>query len=204
MKEEAVTSSFDNLKCLHEAIYMIILNSKKINTNFKNTLNFYQTLNNYGALQCPFCQSSNLIRWGFYERNVIYFDAVLALTSTILKVQRVKCKSCSKTHALLLFGIIPYKQFASEIVSTILFKSTFLSIASLSIQYSLDQNIILKWLHDFKHKHLSRAIALLQITCIHELLRTLLTDSLFQQHYLLRYRLCFMQIKKSIIGLCSS
>lgn len=204
MKEEAVTSSFDNLKCLHEAIYMIILNSKKINTKFQDSLLFYQNLNNFGALQCPFCHSSNLIRWGFYERNIIYFDEVHTLTSSILKVQRIKCKSCSKTHALLPLGIIPYKQFASEVISTILFKSTFLSISSLSIQYSLDQNIILKWLHDFKRKHLSKLIALLQITCIHELLRTLLIDSLFQQHYLFRYHLCFMQIKKSIIGLCSS
>ena len=102
-------------------IYMLIVNSKKINSFFKENLDIYTKLSNYGHLECPNCHSSDLIKYGSYTRNVIYIsDDNLKIESCILKVQRVKCKSCGKTHTLLPQGIIPYKQFSSNLVTYLL------------------------------------------------------------------------------------
>ena len=91
---------------------MIILYSKKINTNFKEKIQIYLNTVNFGYLECPNCHSHDFIKWGYYERNAIFFsDDKLTIESNILKIQKVKCKSCGKTHALLPFGIIPYRQY---------------------------------------------------------------------------------------------
>lgn len=187
-----------------QAIYMIILNFKKSNTNFENILDFYQNLNNFGALVCPYCHSSNLIRCGSYSRNVIFFNHSNCLRSKIIKVQRVKCKGCNKTHALLPLGIIPYKQFSSPVITTILSASTVSSLSSLSHKYKLDFNIIQKWIHDFNSKHRSRLVALLQTTNLSFLLSTFLSNLSYQLDYLFRYHVCFMQIKRAFIGVCPS
>ena len=112
------------LYCL-SAVIMIILYSEKINTNFKEKIQIYLNTVNFCNLECPNCHSHDLIRWGYYERNVIFFsDDEITIENKLLKIQRVKCKSCNKTHALLPFGIIPYKQFTDEIISKILLELT--------------------------------------------------------------------------------
>ncbi len=183
---------------------MIILNLQKCNTNFKKILNIYSNLSNYGPIRCPFCHSSQLIRWGFYQRNVIYFDPIPILTSHLLTVQRMKCKSCCKTHALLPLGIIPYKQFSSQIITTLLLESTTHTPSFLSHHYLIDFNIIRIWIHHFRKHHLSRLRSLLHCSNLSFLLHTIHTNIDTQQQYLLFHSICFMQYKRSIIGLCPS
>ena len=55
----------------------------------------------------------------FYERGVIYLRNN-HLYSEIIKIQRIRCKSCGTTHALLPFGITPYKQLTDEVLILIL------------------------------------------------------------------------------------
>lgn len=141
MKEEAVTSSFDNPKCL-SAVIMIILNSQKSKKNFKKTLdsiNYYKNIVNFGYIKCT-CGSSNIIRWGFYYRNIKYMLNNFVFHD-IICIQRIKCKDCGCTHALLPEGIVPYKIFSIEVILlSILDDSTFIDI-------SLDT--INKWKYQF-------------------------------------------------------
>lgn len=118
---------------------MIILNLKKINTNsFKTMINKYKNVNNYGFLECPNCKSSNLINWGSYERGCFYIDDNKIIYD-ILKVKRVKCNDCNKTHALLPSYIIPYKQFLLDVILNCINDS------EITYKYNFSIDTILKW-----------------------------------------------------------
>ena len=90
---------------------MIILNPLKIKSNIVNKsqnceffLKEYENILNFGYLSCPYCYSSQYIRYGFYERNVIFIQNN-SLCSKVLKIQRIQCKNCKKTHGLLPDGL---------------------------------------------------------------------------------------------------
>lgn len=204
MKEEAVTSSFDNPKRL-SAIIMIILNRKKINTNFIEILQNYINLINFGYLECPHCHSNNIIKWGTYNRNVIFFSFDnISLKSFVFSIQRVKCKSCGKTHALLPFGVIPYKQFTSNVIIKILNELLHTSLEKLSIKYSINISILKKWKRDFKSYHLPRLTTLMSNKNISNILNIFSNDINIQKDYIVKNKFCFMQIKLSLLTLCPS
>lgn len=121
---------------------MIILKSNKIKTNFKEELKKYQYALNYGFLQCPYCNSSELIRWGNYSRNIYYINGSNIEFDTIL-IQRVKCKNCNHTHALLPEYIIPYKQYLLDVIIFAL------SDDNIIYNFSFSDNTILKWYKQF-------------------------------------------------------
>lgn len=87
---------------------MIILNSEKINNNFKEILKKYNNMTNLPYLECAYCGSSSLIKYGTYKRNVCYIDNNKLVNNTI-DIKRVICKECGHTHALIPSFIIPYK-----------------------------------------------------------------------------------------------
>lgn len=184
---------------------MIILYSKKININFKEIIQIYLNTVNFGNLECPNCHSHDLIRWGYYERNIIFFsDDKLTIESNILKIQRVKCKGCGKTHALFPFGIIPYKQFTDEVISKILFELTNNTLENTSNKYSIDQSIIKKWCYQYNQFHKSRVNTLTKLHHSKNSLKQFINVFVNKLNYINNYNLCFMQIKLGCLGLCSS
>lgn len=184
---------------------MIILYSKKINTNFKETIQNYLNTVNFGHIECPKCHSHDLIRWGYYERNVIHFsNNNNVLESNILKIQRIRCKSCGKTHALLPFGIIPYKQFTDEVISKILFKLANNTLENISNKYLIDQSIIKRWCYQYNTFHKSRVNTLMKSHNNRESLTRFINQFINKFNYIDNYNLCFMQIKLGCLGLCSS
>lgn len=187
--------------------YMIILDSKKINSeieksgkNFMETLNIYENTSNFGYNVCPNCKSSKLIRWGKYERNVIGYGKNNELQSEVITIQRVKCKSCGKTHALLPLGIIPYKQFADEVVSDVLLDLTIETIEKVADKYSISEDIIKKWKTQFKEYHKSRTSTLMAKQGV-EMLRDFLREKSKKIEYIIKNNRCFMQIKLGCLGL---
>ena len=86
---------------------MIILNSSKINIFEKNL--------NLPYLECPKCKSTRIIKWGFYSRNITYIGNNI-LEYKVIKIQRIKCKECGSTQALLPIFIIPYKINCLDVV----------------------------------------------------------------------------------------
>ena len=87
---------------------MIIINPIKSNTNFKEILKDYKKMVNLPYLECPYCESTELVRWGSYTRNINYIWNNTILYETI-DIKRVRCKDCGHTHALIPSFIVPYK-----------------------------------------------------------------------------------------------
>ena len=187
-------------------MYMIILKLKKINTIFKNTINNFLSLSNYGPLECPHCHSNNLLKWGTYERNVIFFSNSnsTSLEAQVVKIQRFKCKACNKTHAILPVGIIPYKQFSDEVISRILYEYLFSTILFISEKYNIDESTINKIIKQFKKYHLSKTSIFTKKHTIREMLKSFLLDSENKINYIKMYNTVFMQIKLGCLGLCPS
>ena len=90
---------------------MIILKtSRKINTiNQKNYSNVIFSLD-LSLLSCPKCSHRGLSVHGYYKKN---------FKDSSINIQRVICPHCGKTHALLLFPMIPFLSAVSfdDIVS---------------------------------------------------------------------------------------
>ena len=203
MKEKAATFPFDNPKCL-SAINMIILNFEKINSKMKEIKEKYKNMLNYGHLECPTCNSSNVIKWGTYDRNLIYFNETNILECEIIKIQRIRCKSCGKTHALLPLGIIPYKQFSSDVVTNVLLDNQTLSTFATSDKYNISEKIILKWNKDLKKYHLSRLKVQTKTNDL-KIMLSMINEKIEEKtKYIETYNRCFMQIKLGVIGLSPS
>ena len=186
---------------------MIILSQKKINTNFKETIQNYLNTVNFGYLECPNpkCHSHNLIRWGYYERNAIYFsNNSNVFECNILKIQRVRCKSCGKTHALLPFGIIPYKQFTDEVISKVLYELTFNTLSNVLDKYTISQSVIKNWCIQYNKFHKANINTLIQFHNSEKSLTIFLSNIINKIHYIDNYKKCFMQIKKGCLDLCPS
>ncbi len=119
---------------------MIILNSKNVNSNFNKILNKYNTMNNLPYMECPICNSTNLIKWGSYNRNINYLNEG-NIIYTCIKIKRIKCKDCGHTHALLPSCIIPYRISNLDLILSAIEEE------KVTLTFSLDT--INRWKNDF-------------------------------------------------------
>ena len=60
---------------------------------------------NIFSLTCTCGRKGSLVLYGSYKRHL-----KVASILSILKIQRVKCRECGKTHALMPFFLVPYSQ----------------------------------------------------------------------------------------------
>ena len=150
---------------------MIICFYEKIN-NFdeKNLKNFKSyddrssyiqslmpNISNLDKIVCPCCHAKNkLVKFGSYERNLSCF-LDNSIENYKVKVNRVICKSCLHTHALLPNFIIPYKIMAIFSIAKIVQKTTKSSVYQLSKMINLSYQyiysliaLILGFFYDFK------------------------------------------------------
>lgn len=74
--------------------------SQKYYNNCINNINFL-------SLSCSCGIKGSFIKHGYYTRSI---KTPLGLVK--LKILRVKCSSCGKTHAVLLSSIVPYSQIS--------------------------------------------------------------------------------------------
>ncbi|WP_083490448.1 DUF6431 domain-containing protein [Caloramator mitchellensis] len=79
---------------------------------FSGEASFYPT--QYGCKNCGYM--GKLHRHGYYYRNVITVFGTYKI-----KVLRVKCPSCKKTHALLPHFLVPYFQYSFYTILFLLF-----------------------------------------------------------------------------------
>lgn len=70
---------------------------------------FVENLNLY-SLICPECKHHDFQKHGYYSRKVKYRNHTVTL-----RILRVKCRSCESTHAVLLYFMVPYSQYALEV-----------------------------------------------------------------------------------------
>lgn len=125
---------------------MILLKNKKskhFHVDFIENLDAYADGNTNYEIKCPHCNSTNLITHGYYKRTVIY-ESNNSILSQRITIKRVKCKECNKTHALLPFDIIPYKQVIFSIIINCLYNDDYFNLTFFSF------DVRLKWKKQYK------------------------------------------------------
>lgn len=153
-RKKLTTASSYNLK-LPFGTYMITLNSIKINKNRIKSLKELENMVNLPLIVCPHCNSTQIIKYGTYKRLVIFLiDG--AIHNKEVKVQRTKCKSCGKTHALLPSFIIPYKQYSVDLIAQILLDLETETYETVSNRYNINVRYIASLKRQYETKHKSR------------------------------------------------
>ena len=64
----------------------------------------------FHKLSCTCGRHGDLVRHGYYNRSV-----KAALRSWVIRILRVRCKSCGKTHALLPESLVPYSSVTLKV-----------------------------------------------------------------------------------------
>lgn len=129
---------------------MIILNSKNFKSNQEQieVLEMYKTTDDFYYLECPHCQSDELIKWGSYIRAIYYLDKNKKLKKELLEIKRVKCLKCHKTQALIPECIVPYKQPVLDVILKAINED------SDTYDYPFSYEIVQKWKIIYKRKYL--------------------------------------------------
>ena len=114
------STTSDNPFCLSTS-NMIIHYSTKVKKFSKKNIYKYEETENFNIKGCPHCGSDDYIRWGNYERNIVYFKNGIKYEETI-KIKRIKCNNCNKTHSIIPAFLIPYKVHTLEYIIEVLKK----------------------------------------------------------------------------------
>jgi hypothetical protein len=108
--EKIETPPTTELFLSHTKITFMITNiSVKIKNISQENYNYFLETISFHSLICSCGMSGQFIKHGFYKRT-----AKTPERPVILKIQRVKCKHCDKTHALFPECIVPYSQILLE------------------------------------------------------------------------------------------
>lgn len=110
-------------------------------TNDVNSLNIH-------SFECPHCHHQSLIKYGHYKRKVYCFGGYEAICTLV--IQRLYCKHCHTTHALLPDCLITYSHFFLEDALMIL-ESNDDDKHFLDICYELTIAVIQKLKSKFNH-----------------------------------------------------
>lgn len=132
---------------------MITISTKKINDFTQINYNIIIDNLHFHKLACTCGISGQLIKHSYYTRSIKKPNGSLDL-----RVLRVKCKSCNKTHAILLQFIVPYSQILLQdhisIINAYENKSSFepIMLSNLLIDESNIQYIISNYLQNWKER----------------------------------------------------
>lgn len=161
---------------------MITYFTDNFNNNYQT---IYDKLNNdssVSALQCPCGYKGHLIRYGFYSRNIKTSSGLIKL-----RIQRVKCKICGHTHAILLSCMIPYSQVLLKDTLSIIQSTSFEELKDIMISNQLIDEANISYIKRQFHKHWKQRLLSENIK---------LDDSLVFQCFF-HYNKQFMQIKRT-------
>ena len=89
---------------------MITIYSSKIKQIDQDSYNSFVDSLHLSSLKCPKCKHHHFVKHGYYSRTLKYRNKTVSL-----RILRVKCLSCGSTHAILLYFIVPYSQYALEV-----------------------------------------------------------------------------------------
>lgn len=172
---------------------MIILNSEKSNYKMKELLEMYNKDLITANLECPHCNSSKLIKWGTYKRNIYYVENE-KIEHEIITVLRVKCKTCNRTHALLIEYIIPYKQHLLDVILHALEDTEVIK------QYKFSEDTINRWRKQF-NKFLSYLRTML--SKVNEIIAYIINHifEVYEDFYMMNKKI-LMMVRFGIIGMC--
>lgn len=84
---------------------------KTVENNIDKLIYEYENITNYGFLECPYCNGTEFTNYCTYERHIVIGEIYKTIN-----IQRVECKTCHKTHALIPPFIKPYFQNESSFI----------------------------------------------------------------------------------------
>ena len=196
--KKEVTQSLPQHKLLptKQGDYMILLKPLKVNSNLQvfkfrselynlNKINIvkreikrYEEECNYGYIECPCCGSDKLISYGSYERNVVVYN-----TYTKIKIKRVMCKGCGKTHAIIPYFLIPYYQYEKTFIYRVCIEiiNKEIGICNLSSKVKISRQVLYQWMKVFVI-HIRYLLTTLSKT-LKESLKYLINESLSNDLY---------------------
>ena len=139
--------------------------------NLKEEIKEYEQTLNYGYLECPKCHTSNLIYYGGYIRNIGINQEFL-----IIRIQRVQCKDCNKTHAIIPSFIYPFFQCEKSYINYILLLMKVREKKDKEIEnrLKLSRQLLSKWEQRFKN-HETRLKTFLKTSKIPEIIKEVIT-----------------------------
>lgn len=126
---------------------------------------------------CPLCGHHSFICWGYYTRTLIVFSIVVRL-----RVKRLRCKECGKTHAIHIPSMIGYCCTSLESIIDIL-----ISASTSDIEGPFEDSYIYKVKNNYKYKWKARLKAI-KIEDFN------IDINILCSHVLNTYNLQFMQI----------
>lgn len=137
---------------------------------------------NFSGLTCPHCKSVGFFGgWGSYERNLI--DIVDGkITIQIIKVQRIQCKACEHTHALLSNTIIPFKIYSARFILHVLNEvyNNRKSVGQVCFSYGISFQLFFIWKKQFSFLIVFIApIRRVGLSIVQVALSTIITQSIF-------------------------
>ena len=196
--KKEVTQSLPQPKLLptKQGDYMILLKLPKVNRKIQtfkfrselynlNKINIvkreikrYEEECNYGYIECPCCGSDKLISYGGYERNVIVYN-----TYTKVKIKRVMCKECGKTHSLIPYFLTPYYQYEKTFIYRVCIEKILkeVGICELALSVKISRQVLYQWMKVFVI-HIRYLLTTLSKT-LKESLKYLINESLSNDIY---------------------
>ena len=140
---------------------MIIHYSTKVKCFNKICIDEYEQTENFNIGECPNCNHTDYIRWGSYERNVVYFKNGKKYENTIT-MKRIRCKRCKKTHSIIPAFLVPYKVHILEyIMDTVKHKNIHNKVSNTCKNYNVSRQLIKYW-EDCYEEHFTRTCTTLE------------------------------------------
>ena len=171
---------------------MIIHYSTKVKKFSKKCICEYEQTENFNFGKCPNCNSNTYIRWGNYERNIVYFKNGKKYENTI-KIKRIRCNNCGKTHAIIPAFLVPYKVHTLEyIIEVVKYKLVHKNNSKMVTKYSVSRQLIDYWNNCYK-KHFTRVCTTLENNNSKKAIRMIVKDIYdFINNYFKRNNIVFM------------
>lgn len=163
----------------------------------KDYENYIENINTENFI-CPNCKAKGrLSKHGHYERNIIIYEN-LEVREDKIKILRLICNSCKKTHAILPDFIIPYHVYTINLIlSCLKDKFNLKQVKDICDKYQISFQLLYIWIKKFKvHQPLCEALfgqGKLTLKSIVEKILNLKTYSLFLKSYFNENLLFFMQ-----------
>lgn len=88
---------------------MILVKGPKVNVITQSYYDSVVNMMDCSVVRCPSCEHTGTIIHGYYTRKLKTVYGVISL-----RIMRVKCSTCGKTHAVLLCSIVPYSMILLE------------------------------------------------------------------------------------------
>lgn len=128
---------------------MILQKTEKINSKSQILAKLNEA--NVIGFVCPCCKGKEFVYYGSYKRY-LRIKENNEITEFEVKIKRVKCKTCNRTHAVIPDFIIPYKLCTVKLVNKVIYLkiNNIKTNKEIEEEYEVSRQLLNKWIKEFK------------------------------------------------------